>query len=132
MPDAETAALAESLRAWCSSINREGLATPQTTALLTTAVCRWAEDQGWTPRLEVWGRISRPTRRGPRRARLDTVCDRPSGMRPIAIEIDHHGKVWSLQKLVAEAEAGSVALWLRWHGETRIPIPDVIGLVDIR
>ncbi|WP_215544880.1 hypothetical protein [Amycolatopsis sp. CA-230715] len=49
----------------------------------------------------------------------------------MAIEIDRFGKVWSLQKLLAEVDAGCVALWVRWRGHTRIEIPETDGLVDI-
>ncbi|HEY3691113.1 MAG TPA: hypothetical protein VGL46_12540 [Pseudonocardiaceae bacterium] len=49
----------------------------------------------------------------------------------MAIEIDRDGKTWSLQKLQAEADAGRVALWVRWHGRTQAEIPDSVGLVDI-
>ncbi|MEV7630720.1 hypothetical protein [Actinoplanes sp. NPDC089786] len=49
----------------------------------------------------------------------------------MAIEIDRFGKVWSLQKLIAEADAGAVALWVRWRGRTQVAVPTRIGMVDI-
>ncbi|WIM99954.1 hypothetical protein ACTOB_003624 [Actinoplanes oblitus] len=101
------------------------------TALLTEHVVGWASDQGWRPEREVRGRIVRQTINGPRQARLDVVCERPGGLPPVAIEIDRTGKVWSLQKLIAEADAGAVALWVRWRGRTQIAVPAEIGLVDI-
>jgi len=79
----------------------------------------------------VRGRIARQARVGPRQARLDVVCERPGGLAPVAIEIDRFGKVWSLQKLIAEADAGAVVLWVRWRGRTQVAIPAEIGLVDV-
>jgi hypothetical protein len=42
-----------------------------------------------------------------------------------------HGKAWPLPKLLAEASAGNVALWVRWHGRTHVAIPSSADLVDI-
>ncbi|AEV87853.1 hypothetical protein ACWT_6840 [Actinoplanes sp. SE50] len=101
------------------------------TALVTEHVAAWADGQGWHVAREVPARIARQTRNGPYQARLDMMCQRPGNLPPVAIEIDRTGKVWSLRKLVAEADAGAVALWVRWRGRTRIAIPADIGLVDI-
>jgi hypothetical protein len=49
----------------------------------------------------------------------------------VAIEIDQFGKAWSLRKLLAEVDAGCVALWVRWRGRTEVEIPETVGLVDI-
>ena len=127
----EAEELAASLRTRLSSLSREGLSFPQVTALLTEHVVGWASDQGWQPACEVRSRIARQTKNGPRQGRLDVVCERPGGLAPVAIEIDRFGKVWSLQKLIAEADAGAVALWVRWRGRTQVAIPAEIGLVDI-
>ncbi|MFG1771735.1 hypothetical protein ACGFIX_19350 [Nocardia salmonicida] len=48
------------------------------------------------------------------------------------VEIDRANKRWSLDKLVAEADAGNIALWVRWRGATLIEVPSTVGLVDIR
>jgi hypothetical protein len=127
----ETAALGRSLRTWLQATERGGLTAAETTDLLTRKTSQWAKMQGWTPAFEVPARISRPTRSGPRRGRLDIVVTRPNGLAPIAIEIDRQGKVWSLRKLVAESDAGAVALWVRWKGRTLASIPATVGLVEL-
>ncbi|MFI5614987.1 hypothetical protein [Amycolatopsis sp. NPDC051903] len=126
-----TAALAASLRRYLEPVRLSGLSAPQATRLLTEQTACWAEEQGWAVAREVQGRITRPSKNGPRRSRLDLVCTRPAELPAVAIEIDQFGKVWSLQKLLAEVDAGCVALWLRWRGRTEIEIPETVGLVDI-
>jgi hypothetical protein len=127
----ETAQLATSLGQWLLPVRLSGITTPQATKLVTEQTVAWAREQGWTVELEVWGRITRPSRSGEKRARLDLVCTRPDGLAPVAIEIDQFGKVWSLQKLLAEVDAGSRALWVRWRGRTEAEVPACVGLVDI-
>lgn len=132
MPElTETAELAALLRARLCAEPREGLSIPETTTLITEHVVGWARDQGWCPEREVRARIARQTRSGPRQGRLDLVCQRPGGLSPVAIEIDRFGKVWSLRKLIAEADAGAVALWVRWRGRTLVAVPAEVGIVDI-
>jgi hypothetical protein len=50
----------------------------------------------------------------------------------LAIEIDRGTKRQSLDKLIAEAEAGALAIWVRWSGWSSIPVPPSIGLVELR
>ena len=63
---------------------------------------------------------------------MDLLFKRPGGRPAIAVEIDRGNKQWSLTKLGAEVDAGNIALWVRWKGDTIIPVPASIGLVDIR
>lgn len=127
----ETTALAAALRHGLATVRLTGLSTVEATAAVTAAVVAWCHGRGWTPELEVPGRITRATQDGgERRARLDVVCARPAGP-AMAIEIDRFGKVWSLRKLLAEVEAGRRALWVRWHGRTLIDVPATVGLVDL-
>ncbi|MET9260285.1 hypothetical protein [Amycolatopsis sp. NPDC004079] len=129
--DDETRDLAASLHTYLKPLRLTGLTAVQATRLVTYETVCWADEQGWKVAYEVWGRITRPSKNGPMRARLDLVCTRPAKQPAVAIEIDRDGKTWSLQKLQAEAAAGRVALWVRWHGHTQAEIPDAVGLVDI-
>ncbi|WP_236788029.1 hypothetical protein [Amycolatopsis sp. GM8] len=126
-----TMALAASLRGYLEPERLSGLSAPQATRLLTERTACWAGEQGWTVAREVQGRITRPSKNGLRRARLDLVCTRPAELPAVAIEIDQFGKAWSLRKLLAEVDAGCVALWVRWRGRAEVEIPDTVGLVDI-
>jgi hypothetical protein len=124
-------ALAASLRLYLEPVRLSGQSALQATRLLTDRTSCWAGEQGWTVAREVQGRITRPSRNGLKRARLDLVCTRPAELPAVAIEIDQFGKAWSLRKLLAEVDAGCVALWVRWRGRTEVEIPETVGLVDI-
>ncbi|SHG22768.1 hypothetical protein [Streptoalloteichus hindustanus] len=126
----ETAELVADLHAYLLPVRLAGMTAPTATQVLTRRVVRWAQSRGWTVDLAAPGRSTHPTSTGERQDRLDLVCARPLRP-PIAIEIDRAGRLGSLRKLLAEAEAGSVALWVRWHGRTRAAIPSQVGLVDI-
>lgn len=124
---------AESLAAWLSTISLAGRSSQQATRLITEAIAEWARRQGWEVEFEVPALITRPVRGGREfRGRLDIVCDRGEDLPLIAIEVDRGNKRWSLQKLVAEAEAGNLAIWVRWKGRHLIDVPEQVGLVDIR
>lgn len=123
--------MAASLYRHLKPLRLSGLTAVQATRLVTDETVRWAKRQGWEVAYEVQGRITRMTENGPKRARLDLVCTRPAQQPAVAIEIDKHGKVWSLQKLLSEVDAGRVALWVRWHGRTKVEVPGTVGLVDI-
>ncbi|BEL10762.1 hypothetical protein Q0Z83_089530 [Actinoplanes sichuanensis] len=129
--DTESEELAAALFARLTAVPRAGLVVPEITALLTQHVVDWASELGWQPEREVRGRLSRHNRSGVRQGRLDVVCQRLGPLPPVVIEIDRSGKVWSLRKLLAEVDAGAVALWVRWRGRTQVAIPADIGLVDI-
>lgn len=123
--------MAASLRRHLEPVRLEGLSAPEATRLVTEQTVCWADEQGWTIEREVRGRIARTTKNGQQHARLDLVCTRPAALPAVAIEIDRSGKVWSLTKLLAEIDAGCVALWVRWRGRTKVEIPESVGLVDI-
>ncbi|MBF6314020.1 MULTISPECIES: CRISPR-associated endonuclease Cas2 [Nocardia] len=112
-------------------ISLAGRSSQQATRLITEANAEWARRQGREVEFEVPAMITRPVhgRREVRR-RLDIVCDRGEDLPLIVIEVDRGNKRWSLQKLVAEAEAGNLAIWVRWKGRHPIDVPEQVGLVD--
>jgi hypothetical protein len=59
------------------------------------------------------------------RSVLDVACARPDGP-PIAVEIDHTDRRRTVDKLVAEAAAGRLPIWVRWGpGPFAAPEPPV-------
>jgi hypothetical protein len=44
---------------------------------------------------------------------IDVACARP-GAQPIAIEVDRLDRQRTVDKLLAEAAAGRIAIWVRW------------------
>ncbi|MGW5441414.1 hypothetical protein [Nocardia asteroides] len=128
----KTDELAQSLRHWLTPVRASGLTSTQTTKLITAHTLEWAHSKRWQTSTEVPALIERTINGRVYSGRVDVVCERSWWRPPIAIEIDRANKSWSVDKLVAEAEAGHVALWVRWRGETVIDLPPTVGLVDIR
>ncbi|MBF6215779.1 hypothetical protein IU487_32800 [Nocardia puris] len=129
--DSETAQLASSLTSWLADVRVTGLSAREATALITEQTVRWAHANGWTVDLEREALIARRTGRRMYHGHLDVFCWRDDHLPCIAIEIDRSNKRWSVEKLLAEADTGNIALWVRWYGTTRIVLPNTVGLVDI-
>ena len=127
-----TAELAMSLDRHLRSLCLAGLTSKEVTSLLTAETARWARQYRRRVTFEAPARVTRQGRGGRKyRGRLDLLCT-SWFKRAIAIEIDRANKTWSVDKLLAEADAGNIALWVRWAGTSMIEVPAVIGLVDIR
>jgi hypothetical protein len=51
----------------------------------------------------------------------------------LAVEIDFANKFWSIEKLAMEADAGKLAIWVKWGGPVALSlIPEKIGVVELR
>ncbi len=88
------------------------LSNDQATGRIIDAIVEWGESQGW----RVYRRAPSvfplpPPLRGP--SVLDVACARPAGP-PIAVEVDRLDRPRTVDKLLAEAAAGRVAIWVRW------------------
>ncbi|MDQ7910204.1 hypothetical protein RB614_37485 [Phytohabitans sp. ZYX-F-186] len=120
-----------SLAGWLAPLAFD-LTAAEVTSLLTVEVARWAEQYQFACDREVPSRYTRTSRRGFEWPGLiDIVGRHPNGVK-LAIEIDRHTKRRSLDKLIAEAEAGAVAIWVRWFGQSTIVVPPTVGLVELR
>lgn len=128
----EAERLRQSLAGWLALVDASGLTSKQTTKLLTDSISEWAMRRRWRVELEAPALVERMSVNGPMRGRLDLLCTRRWRRAAVAIEIDRAHKRWSLDKLVAEADAGNIALWVRWRGASVIDAPPNVGLVDIR
>lgn len=89
------------------------LSADEVTALLVDAIVAWAEDQGWRAYRRAPSVMPLPPPYSHRHSWIDVGCARPDGA-PLAIEIDRTGRQRTIDKLLAEAEAGRVAIWVRW------------------
>lgn len=114
---------ARSLAAWLDALHFTELSTDQATARVIDAVADWAADQGW----RVYRRAPSvfplpPPLRG--NSVLDVACARP-GAQPIAVEVDRLDRQRTVDKLLAEAAAGRIAVWVRWGAGpfTAPPLP---------
>jgi hypothetical protein len=121
---------AESLSRWLAPLAFSDWSAPRVTAALTRGVVDWGVAHGWRVRCEVPSIAGLPGAHPDRPGYLDVVCERLDGP-PIAIEIDRTDKQWSSRKLLCEADAGAVAVWVRWGSPRTWTVPHPVALVDI-
>jgi hypothetical protein len=85
----------------------------EVTDLLIDTVADWAAGQGWRVYRRARSVVPLPPPYERRFSTLDVACARPSGP-PVVIEIDRTDRRRTFDKLVAEAGAGRIAVWVRW------------------
>ena len=120
---------AASLGRWLAPLSFTDWSAARVTAALTERTVSWGTEHGWRVRREVPSLAGIPGPNPDRPGYLDVVCQRLDGP-PIAVEIDRTDKRWSASKLLCEAEAGVVVVWLRWNSETRA-VPPPLALVNL-
>ena len=118
---------AASLAARLSSLTFADLTTDQATGRILDAVADWGTAQGW----RVYRRAPSvfplpPPLKGT--SVIDVACARP-GAQPIAVEVDRLDRQRTVDKLLAEAAAGRVAIWVRWGAGPFTPPPLPVHLV---
>ena len=118
---------AASLGARLSALTFVDLTTDQATARILDAVCDWATAQNW----RVYRRAPSvfplpPPLKGT--SVIDVACARP-GAQPIAIEVDRLDRQRTVDKLLAEAAAGRIAIWVRWGAGPFVAPPLPVHLV---
>jgi hypothetical protein len=119
---------AESLAAWLHDLHFTDLAEAQATARIVDAVAQWGESRGW----RVYRRAPSvfplpPPLKG--HSVLDVACARPDGAQPIAVEVDRLDRQRTVDKLLAEAAEGRLAIWVRWGSGPFRPPPLPVHLV---
>jgi hypothetical protein len=104
------------------------LGTDEVTARLIDAIVGWAGELGW----RVYRRAASVVRLPPPMERqhsvVDVACARPAGP-PVVIEVDRAHRQRSVDKLLAEAAAGRVAIWVRWGSGGFPPPPPPVRMV---
>jgi hypothetical protein len=98
------------------------------TATLIDAVAAWAAGQGWRVYRRARSVVPLPPPYEHRFSTLDVACARPTGP-PVVIEVDRSDRRRTVDKLLAEAAAGRVAIWLRWGTGAIADPPAPIRLV---
>lgn len=117
--------MAASLGEWLAEVTFADKDADEVTALLVDSVVAWAEGQGWRAYRRAPSVMQLPPPFAHRHSWIDVGCARPEGA-PIAIEVDRTDRRRTVEKLLAEAEAGRVAIWVRWgSGPFTAPPPPV-------
>ncbi|HWS31818.1 MAG TPA: hypothetical protein VN408_03635 [Actinoplanes sp.] len=120
---------ADSLAEWLGRLTFEDLSEGDATARIVGEIAKWADWQGW----RVYRRAPSvvplpPPLRG--MSVLDVACARP-GEQPVVIEVDRTDRQRTIDKLLAEAAAGRVAIWVRWGTGPFPPPPLPVHLVTV-
>jgi hypothetical protein len=122
--------VAASLADGLAAVTFVDLDADEVTALLVDAIVAWAVDQGWRAYRRAPSVVPLPPPFSHRHSWIDVGCARPDGA-PIAIEIDRTGRQRTVDKLLAEAEAGRVAIWVRWGTGRFVAPPAPVRMVTV-
>jgi hypothetical protein len=116
-----------SLESRLDALSFADLTADQVTARLVDEVVRWGEEQGWRVYRRAPSVFPLPA---PLRGNsvVDVACARP-GAQPIVIEVDRLERQRTVDKLLAEAAAGRLAILLRWGSGPFSPPPLPVHLV---
>ena len=118
---------AQSLARWLAGVTFADLTTDQVTARLLDEVVGWGSAQGWRVYRRAPSVFPLPA---PLKGNsvLDVACAR-LGAQPIVIEVDRLDRRRTVDKLLAEAAAGRLAVWVRWGAGPFVPPPLPVHLV---
>jgi hypothetical protein len=113
------------LAAWLDRVVFADFTTDQVTARIIDEIVAWGRGHGWRVYRRAPSVVPLPPPLDRQHSVLDVACARPDGP-PLAIEVDHTDRRRTVEKLIAEAAAGRVPIWVRWGtGGFRDPAPPV-------
>ncbi|MEV5820578.1 hypothetical protein ABUL04_28545 [Micromonospora harpali] len=100
------------------------LTTERVTELLVDTIADWGAAQGWRVYRRAASVVPLPPPMSGQQSVVDVACARPAAP-PVVIEVDHTDRRRTVEKLLAEAAAGRVPIWVRWgsRGFTAPPEP---------
>jgi hypothetical protein len=124
--DADT--VAASLAARIEGLTFLDRTADEVTAVLIDTVVDWATAQNWRVYRRARSVVPLPPPMQNKFSTLDVACARPAGP-PVVVEVDRTDRRRTLDKLRAEAEAGRVALWLRWGIAAAAPVEGAVRVV---
>ncbi|MEH0973314.1 hypothetical protein V6U77_19520 [Micromonospora sp. CPCC 205546] len=128
MDGADGERLAASLADRLDAVTFTDLTTDEVTARLIDAVVDWAAEQGWRVYRRASSVLPLPPPMSAQQSVLDVACARPDGP-PVVVEVDHGTRRRTWEKLLAEADAGRIPLWVRWGAGRLAPPPAPILMV---
>lgn len=120
----------DDLAAWLSRLTFAGLTQDEVTARIIDAVAAWGEAQGWRVYRRAPSVVPLPPPMDKQHSVLDVALARPAAP-PMVVEVDHTDRRRTIAKLQAEAEAGRVAVWVRWGPGRFTEPPPPIQMVPL-
>ena len=90
-----------------------GLTQDEVTARLIDEVAAWGAARGWRVYRRAPSVVKLPPPLDKQHSVVDVALARPAAP-PIVVEVDHTDRRRTVEKLLAEAGAGRVAVWVRW------------------
>jgi hypothetical protein len=102
----------------------------EVTALIVDSIAAWAADNGWRVYRGAASVLPLPPPFQHRRSTLDIAIARPSGA-PVVVEVDQTDRRRTVEKLLAEAAAGRIAIWVRWGLSGFVPPPSPVAMVTL-
>jgi hypothetical protein len=127
--------LARSLADHLAALTFTDLDADQVTELLVEAVIGWASAAGWRAYKKARSVMPLPPPYADRHSWVDVGIARADAL-PVVVEIDQSDRKRTLEKLRAEADAGRIALWVRWgkgpFNPPELPVRLASCLVDVR
>jgi hypothetical protein len=97
------------------------LTTDQVTARIIDEVVTWGRGRGWRVYRRPKSVVPLPPPMEQQHSVVDVGVARADGP-PLIIEVDHTDRRRTVEKLLAEAAAGRLAIWVRW-GTGPIAVP---------
>jgi hypothetical protein len=113
--------LAASLAGRLEELTFVDLTADEVTAQIIESVVAWGSGQGWRVYRRAPSVMPLPPPLSRQHSVLDVACARPLGA-PVAVEVDRTDRRRTVDKLTAEADAGRIAIWVRW-GTGRFAAP---------
>jgi hypothetical protein len=126
----EDAVLADALGAHLRGVAFVDLDTDEVTSLLIDAIEAWALAQGWRAYRRAASVVPLPPPYSQQHSVVDIGIARP-GRPPVVVEVDHADRRRTVEKLVAEAAAGRLAVWVRRGAGKLNPPPAPVLLVAV-
>jgi hypothetical protein len=90
-----------------------GLTQDEVTGRIIDEVAAWGLTRGWRVYRRAPSVVRLPPPMDKQHSVLDVALARPAAP-PIVVEVDHTDRKRTVDKLLAEADAGRVAVWVRW------------------
>jgi hypothetical protein len=107
-----------------------GLTQDQVTGRIIDEVAAWGQARGWRVYRRAPSVVTLPPPMDKQHSVVDVALARPAAP-PIVVEVDHTDRKRTVEKLLAEAAAGRVAVWVRWGPGRPAEPPAPIRLIAL-